>query len=221
VTADFRLELWYLFPDNSHQTSDASLTDRAFKSTLADIQSVGLRIQATTEVTDHLQLEGNVVKILKMTPALCEALWMYDQNRVARYVVLINLLLVLDAQPVHRALRLDTLGAEIFSSLNVLYGKDEGYTEAAALKLIEPPAPQFLQRLRLAFLIGSTPVVSILHGRATLSSDVIHTRYSPADHTPWRISYGTAASGTHPWSFAVLSFRGTLLSSFGSLSRAS
>jgi len=118
---DFKGHIKRLFPPHPWSRHPPSFT-----LSLADIQAVGLVVSPTSILEEHLEIKGNIVKILVMTPSRCKMLKGYESNRVAT------------------AVKLGTLGTEIFGSLKVLYGDETGgYAGASAIGLISDPLQNF------------------------------------------------------------------------------
>ncbi|TFK35655.1 hypothetical protein BDQ12DRAFT_668296 [Crucibulum laeve] len=100
------------FPPPPHEQSF-----QPFELTLKKLLEVDLEISPTSDIREHLQLEGNRVKILKLDAVCAITLGGYNRNRIAK------------------ALGIESLGEEILSSLNVLYGRDRLCAQAEMLGL--------------------------------------------------------------------------------------
>jgi len=91
---------------------------KAFTITLADISAAGLNVLATAHAHEHLEVVGDMVKILEFTRPNQDLFLTFENNRVAI------------------ALEIKTLGWEIFGSLFVLYWRDGQQTKAYNLHLL-------------------------------------------------------------------------------------
>jgi len=91
---------------------------KAFTITLADISAAGLNVLATAHAHEHLEVVGDMVKIMEFTRPSEDLFITFEKNRVAI------------------ALGIDTLGWEIFGSLFVLYWRDGLQTKAHDLHLL-------------------------------------------------------------------------------------
>jgi hypothetical protein len=59
-----------------------------FVYTIIDLESVDLVIEPTTHIHEHLQLDGDILKILQLNQIEISALRTFHDNRVAKYVTL-------------------------------------------------------------------------------------------------------------------------------------
>ncbi|TDL23555.1 hypothetical protein BD410DRAFT_897593 [Rickenella mellea] len=89
-----------------------------FDFTFEDMEDVGLRIEGTSTIQEHLLLSGKKVYVYQFDWEDMEALLQYDESHVAK------------------ALGLAQLGDEIIYSITCMSGKDPNMTKAIALNIL-------------------------------------------------------------------------------------
>jgi len=131
-------QLHFLYPP-----VPSEIRPKAFTITLADIYAAGLNVVATAYAHEHLEVVGDMVKIMELTRPSEDLFLTFVKNRVAI------------------ALGIDTLGWEIFGSLFVLYWRDGHQTEAHDLHLLpemgQPHADMWLKVLFSLDCVQSAP----------------------------------------------------------------
>ena len=111
-----------------------------FNINLSDILSVDLTIIRTDGKEEHLELEGNTLKILTISSFNIFGLRQYQHNRAAQCVLQNNTSTITVSSThffVDRTLGISTLGEEILYTCHALYGKDQLYHLAKDLELLK------------------------------------------------------------------------------------
>lgn len=80
---DFKRDLARMFPGYPWVESQSPLSV-----CLGDIQDAALVIEPTDDPSEHLTVQNDTVKILRVTPSNIVFLESYNSNRVAMYVLL-------------------------------------------------------------------------------------------------------------------------------------
>jgi hypothetical protein len=108
-----------------------------FSINLTDIESVDLRVKPTTNLNEHLLIEGNTVNVLKVSIEDINMLNAFAKTgRQCKLFFLAKI--IADAKSLNRALGIESLGKEVLSSLNALYVENESFARAEALGIFAP-----------------------------------------------------------------------------------
>ncbi|KIJ94915.1 hypothetical protein K443DRAFT_109651 [Laccaria amethystina LaAM-08-1] len=107
-------ELLQIYPPNAARVAPAL----KLKAGLLDFEGLDIRIRPTLNLDEHMTLEENTLRVLKLTRGSWNLCLTYHENLVAK------------------ALNIDTLGSEVLGSLFTLYGEGALMKKAGEMELV-------------------------------------------------------------------------------------